>query len=164
MNLFKKGFILLFSLLFPIIVFLFLKFYGQNEYELSVYNSSCSEIIDEYIINDFNRKNNIRIVDIRMTDNDILVDNYINKLEINDQIEVITLSNKLRNLNWLNLVVDEVLIERLSGCIPNEYLEKSFILLLDKQNRVRGHFYSADRKEIERLDVEIDILLLEYEK
>lgn len=164
MNLFKKGFILLFSLLFPIIVFLFLKFYGQNEYELSVYNSSCSEIIDEYIINDFNRKNNIRIVDIRMTDNDILVDNYINKLEINDQIEVITLSNKLRNLNWLNLVVDEVLIERLSGCIQNEYLEKSFILLLDKQNRVRGHFYSADRKEIERLDVEIDILLLEYEK
>ena len=164
MNLFKKGFILLFSLLFPIIVFLFLKFYGQNEYELSVYNSSCSEIIDEYIINDFNRKNNIRIVDIRLTNNDILVDNYINKLGINDQIEVITLSNKLRNLNWLNLVVDEVLIERLSGCIQNEYLEKSFILLLDKQNRVRGHFYSADRKEIERLDVEIDILLLEYEK
>ena len=164
MNLFKKGFILLFSLLFPIIVFLFLKFYGQNEYELSVYNSSCSEIIDEYIINDFNRNNNIRIVDIRMTDNDILVDNYINKLEINDQIEVITLSNKLRNLNWLNLVVDKVLIERLSECIQNEYLDKSFILLLDKQNRVRGHFYSADRKEIERLDVEIDILLLEYEK
>ena len=164
MNLFKKGFILLFSLLFPIIVFLFLKFYGQNEYELSVYNSSCSEIIDEYIINDFNRKNNIRIVDIRLTNNDILVDNYINKLEINDQIEVITLSNKLRNLNWLNLVVDEVLIERLSECIQNEYFDKSFILLLDKQNRVRGHFYSADRKEIERLDVEIDILLLEYEK
>ena len=164
MNLFKKGFILLFSLLFPIIVFLFLKFYGQNEYELSVYNSSCSEIIDEYIINDFNRKNNIRIVDIRLTDNDILVDNYINKLEINDQIEVITLSNKLRNLNWLNIVVDKVLIERLSECIQNEYFDKSFILLLDKQNRVRGHFYSADRKEIERLDVEIDILLLEYEK
>ena len=56
MNLFKKGFILLFSLLFPIIVFLFLKFCGQNEYQLPVYNSSCSEIIDEFIINDFNRK------------------------------------------------------------------------------------------------------------
>ena len=164
MNLFKKGFILLFSLLFPVIVFLFLKFYGQNEYELSVYNSSCSEIIDEYIIKDFNRKNNIRIVDVRMTDNDILVDNYINKLEINDEIEVITLSNKLRTLNWLNIVVEGGLIERLSGCIENEYLDKSFVLLLDKQNRVRGHFYSADRKDIERLDVEIDILSLEYEK
>jgi len=164
MNLFKKGFILLFSLLFPIIVFLFLKFYGQNEYELSVYNSSCSEIIDEYIIKDFNRKNNIRIVDVRMTNNDILVDNYINKLEINDEIEVITLSNKLRTLNWLNIVVERGLIERLSGCIENEYLDKSFVLLLDKKNRVRGHFYSADRKDIERLDVEIDILLLQYEK
>ena len=164
MNLFKKGFILLFSLLFPIIVFLFLKFYGQNEYELSVYNSSCSEIIDEYIIKDFNRKNNIRIVDVRMAENDILVDNYINKLEINDEIEVITLSNKLRTLNWLNIVVERGLIERLSGCIEKEYLDKSFVLLLDKQNRVRGHFYSADRKDIERLDVEIDILSLEYEK
>ncbi len=164
MNLFKKGFILLFSLLFPVIVFLFLKFYGQNEYELSVYNSSCSEIIDEYIIKDFNRKNNIRIVDVRMTDNDVLVDNYINKLEINDEIEVITLSNKLRTLNWLNIVVERGLIERLSGCIEKEYLDKSFVLLLDKQNRVRGHFYSADRKDIERLDVEIDILSLEYEK
>ena len=164
MNLFKKGFILLFSLLFPIIVFLFLKFCGQNEYELPVYNSSCSEIIDEFIINDFNGKNNIRIVDVRMAENDILVDNYIAKLGVKDEIEVITLSNKLRNLNWLNIVVDRILIERLSECVQNEYFDKSFILLLDKQDRVRGHFYSADRKDIERLDVEIDILLLEYEK
>ena len=35
------------------------------------------------------------------------------------------------------------------------------ILLLDKNNNVRGYFDSADRGEIERLDVEIDILKLE---
>ena len=99
-----------------------------------------------------------------MAENDILVDNYIAKLGVKDEIEVITLSDKLRNLNWLNIVVGKVLIERLSECVQNEYFDKSFILLLDKQDRVRGHFYSADRKDIERLDVEIDILLLEYEK
>ena len=45
MTLFRKGFVLLFALLFPVIIFLFLKFFGQNEYELSVYNSSCSDSI-----------------------------------------------------------------------------------------------------------------------
>ena len=47
MYLFRKGFILLFALLFPVIVFLFLKCFGKNEYELLVYKSSCTNIIDE---------------------------------------------------------------------------------------------------------------------
>ena len=46
MNLFRKGFVLLFALLFPVIIFLFLKFFGENEYELSVYSSSCSNLIE----------------------------------------------------------------------------------------------------------------------
>ena len=46
-------------------------------------------------------------------------------------------------------------------CIENVVFEKSFILLLDKNNSIRGYFDSADRGEIERLDVEIDILKLE---
>ena len=49
----------------------------------------------------------------------------------------------------------------LTTCIENIVFEKSFILLLDKNNNVRGYFDSADRGEIERLDVEIDILKLE---
>ncbi len=49
MNLFRKGFILLFALLFPVIVFLFLKFFGQNEYKLSIYNSSCSDLIENLL-------------------------------------------------------------------------------------------------------------------
>ncbi len=55
------------------------------------------------------------------------------------------------------------LIENLTTCVDNIVFDKSFILLMDSKNNVRGHFYSADREEIERLDVEMDILILEDE-
>ena len=160
MNLFRKGFILLFALLFPVIVFLFLKFFGQNEYELSVYNSSCSDLI-ENLLKEPN--NNIKLLDVRLNDDNLLIDNYIDKLDITNEIKVITLSDQLRNLEWLSIRADKLLIENLTTCVDNIVFDKSFILLMDSKNNVRGHFYSADREEIERLDVEMDILILEDE-
>ena len=160
MNLFRKGFVLLFALLFPVIIFLFLKFFGDNEYELSVYNSSCSNSI-ENLFSELNiNSNNIKILDVRVSDDNLLIDNYINKLDISDEIKVITLSDQPRNLKWLNIKVDSLLIKNLTTCIENIVFDKSFILLLDNKNNIRGYFNSADRREIERLDVEIDILKL----
>ena len=161
MNLFRKGFVLLFALLFPVIIFLFLKFFGENEYELSVYNSSCSESIGKIFSDSNISLNNIKILDVRLNNDNLLIDNYVNKLDISDEIKVITLSYQPRNLKWLNIKVDSLLIKNLTTCIENVVFDKSFILLLDNKNNVRGYFNSADRREIERLDVEIDILKLE---
>ena len=158
MNLFRKGFILLFALLFPVIVFLFLKFFGQNEYELSIYNSSCSDLI-ENLLKEPN--NNIKLLDVRLNDDNLLIDNYINKLDISNEIKVITLSDQPRNLEWMSIRVDNLLIKNLTKCVENVVFDKSFILLIDTKNNVRGYFNSTDRGEIERLDVEIDILRLE---
>jgi hypothetical protein len=161
MDLFRKGFILLFALLFPVITFLFLKFFGQNEYELSVYNSSCSDLTESFFLDSSNSVNNIKLLDVRLNDDNLLIDNHIDKLNISNEIKVITLSNQLRYLKWLNLKVDTLLIENLTKCVENVVFDKSFILLMDTKNNIRGYFYSADREEIERLDVEIDILKLE---
>ena len=158
MNLFGKGFILLFALLFPVIVFLFLKFFGQNEYKLSIYNSSCSDLI-ENLLKEPN--NNIKLLDVRLRDDNLLIDNYINKLDISNEIKVITLSDQPRNLEWMSIRVDNLLIKNLTKCVENVVFDKSFILLIDTKNNVRGYFNSTDRGEIERLDVEIDILRLE---
>ena len=160
MNLFRKGFVLLFALLFPVIIFLFLKFFGENEYELSVYNSTCSFSIENLFSDSNINSNNIKILDVRVSDDNLLIDNYINKLDISDEIIVITLSDQPRNLKWLNIKVDRLLIKNLTTCIENVVFDKSFILLMDNKNNVRGYFNSADRREIERLDVEIDILKL----
>ena len=164
MYLYRKGFILLFALLFPVLVFLFLKFFGKNEYELSVYESSCTDIIDELRIKEFQNKYKIKIIDIRLGNDNLLIDNYINKLDIGDEIEVITLSDELRNLNWLSIRADKSLINNLAACVYGITFNNSFILLMDDENNVRGYFNSTDRGDIERLDVEIDILKLENEK
>ena len=44
-----------------------------------------------------------KIFDIRFKEKNVLVDNYIKKLNIDKEIEIITLSEQLRNLNWLNM-------------------------------------------------------------
>ncbi len=158
---FRKGFILLFALLFPVLVFLFLKFFGKNEYELLVYESSCNDITDELSLKGHQNSDKIKIIDIRLDNDNLLIDNYINKLGVDEEIEVITLSDELRNLKWLNIKVDKSLINNLASCVEGITFEKSFILLMDDENNVRGHFYSKDRGDIERLDIEIDILKLE---
>ena len=127
MNLFRKGFVLLFALLFPVIIFLFLKFFGENEYELSVYNSSCSYSIENLFSDSNINSNNIKILDVRVSDDNLLIDNYINKLDISDEIKVITLSDQSRNLKWLNIKVDSLLIKNLTTCIENIVFDKSFI-------------------------------------
>jgi len=163
MNLFRKGFILLFALLFPVIIFLFLKLFGENEYKLSIYESTCLNVIEDSITDTLLNSSNIKILDIRKNHDNKLIDNYIKKLDIDDKIGVITLSDQLRNLNWETLILDKETIDNLSICVEDKYFDQSFILLLDKYNTVRGYFYSTDRSEIERLAVEIDILSIENE-
>tara|TARA_B100002052_G_scaffold292655_1_gene314546 strand:+ start:316 stop:810 length:495 start_codon:yes stop_codon:yes gene_type:complete len=164
MNLFRKGFILLFLLLFPVVIFLFLKFFGDNEYKLSVYKSSCLTLIKKIDVDGYLDLKRFKIFDIRFKEKNVLVDNYIKKLNIDKEIEIITLSEQLRNLDWMNYVVDKSVIDELSSCMDIDVIENSFILLIDNENNLRGLYNSTDRKEIERLDVEIDILKLESEK
>ncbi len=83
---FRKGFILLFALLFPVLVFLFLKFFGKNEYELLVYESSCSDITDELRLKGYQNSDKIKIIDIRLDNDNLLIDNYINKLGVDEEI------------------------------------------------------------------------------
>ena len=164
MNLFRKGFILLFLLLFPVVIFLFLKFFGDNEYKLSIYESSCLTLIKKIDVDGYLDLKRFKIFDIRFKEKNVLVDNYIKKLNIDKEIEIITLSEQLRNLDWMNYVVDKSVIDKLSSCVDIDVIENSFILLIDDENNLRGFYNSTDRKEIERLDVEIDILKLESEK
>ena len=129
MNLFRKGFILLFLLLFPVVIFLFLKFFGENEYILSIYESSCLTLIKKIDVDGYLDLKRFKIFDIRFKEKNVLVDNYIKKLNIDKEIEIITLSEQLRNLDWMNYVVDKSVIVELSSCVDIDVIENSFILL-----------------------------------
>ena len=163
MRSFNKGLVLFFSLLLPILLFLFLKYFGNNKYEIQKYNFECEiklEDIDD--LNDALSLNEIKVIDIRIDDNSKLIDNYINKVFLNKKIKIITLSKQDRNLNWIDLLLSKSTLDKLLKCYSANSL-KSFVLLLDKNNTLRGNYNIELQSEIERLNVEIDILKLENE-
>tara|TARA_X000001036_G_scaffold143257_1_gene136103 strand:+ start:1140 stop:1631 length:492 start_codon:yes stop_codon:yes gene_type:complete len=163
MRSFNKGLVLFFSLLLPILLFLFLKYFGNNKYEIQKYNFECEiklEDIDD--LNDALSLNEIKVIDIRIDDNSKLIDNYINKVFLNKKIKIITLSEQDRNLNWFNLLISKSTLDKLLKCYSANSL-KSFVLLLDRKNTLRGIYNIELQSEIERLNVEIDILKLENE-
>ena len=163
MRSFNKGLVLFFSLLLPILLFLFLKYFGNNKYEIQKYNFECEiklEDIDD--LNDALSLNEIKVLDIRIDDNSKLIDNYINKVFLNKKIKIITLSDQDRNLNWFDLLISKSTLDKLLKCYSANSL-KSFVLLLDKKNILRGIYNIELQSEIERLNVEIDILKLENE-
>ena len=163
MRSFNKGLVLFFSLLLPILLFLFLKYFGNNKYEIQKYNFECEiklEDIDD--LNDALSLNEIKVLDIRIDDNSKLIDNYINKVFLNNKIKIITLSDQDRNLNWFDLLISKSTLDKLLKCYSANSL-KSFVLLLDRKNTLRGIYNIELQSEIERLNVEIDILKLENE-
>ena len=163
MRSFNKGLVLFFSLLLPILLFLFLKYFGNNKYEIQKFNFECEiklEDIDD--LNDALSLNEIKVIDIRIDDNSKLIDNYINKVFLNKKIKIITLSDQDRNLNWFDLLISKSTLDKLLKCYSANSL-KSFVLLLDRKNTLRGIYNIELQSEIERLNVEIDILKLENE-
>ncbi len=160
---FKKGIILLFSLLLPILVFLFLNYFGKNEYKLDVLITSCNKYIEALPLNENLGDREIKVLDIRISNDQQVVDFNLSKLMSYKKIKLITLSNDLRMVNWEYYQVDESLLNEIRSCIEFLYYDEPLLLLLDTSNNIRGIYRSIDQKEIERLNVEIDVLKLENE-
>ena len=76
---YTKGFILLFTLLFPILIYLFLRFFGNNKYELpliDVNKNDCIEIFQNDSISNNYYSGYIKIIDYRLSNNSIVINNF----------------------------------------------------------------------------------------
>ena len=164
---FTKVFILSFTLLLPVSIYLFLRFFGENKYDLPFFeknNKLCVQFFeDKPIVNNYYLEN-IKILDYRISNNDIIVNNLLNRLNQKKNINIITLSNKKQNVEWLSYKFENDIILDFIKCEYMKIRSNSFLVLYDKNNRIRGYYDSSDSKEYERLDVEIDILKSNYEK
>ena len=96
----KKVFILSFSILLPVIIYFFLRFFGNNTYEVSEVRYDCYKTLSSFNFRDVERNDNVFLVDVRYKLKNPLVDNLLNKLYSNKNIEIITLSSTARNLEW----------------------------------------------------------------
>lgn len=172
--------ILFVALLLPVCIFVFLKFFGQNKFDIPVYyqtqeeqnHLSCENITFPYVVdlsrfNEFESVRNNSIIRGKTT-----IVAYLS----HDDEESIYFRARLneRLKNEYQLVVfneygsDELMGEEVVSLIPNNgfklfwrcaLLNDDFNkwVLLDKEGRIRG-YYEANEKEIDRLIVEIKIL------
>lgn len=155
-----KKVILIIALLFPIGVFVFLRFFGKNEFAIPVYFESGIEAIptacnrnyqSPYRVSDSLLKNFGWSGKPVLIVADTAVQSELTRLdeELGAEIQTIYLSGEA---NYLDQVLRCDLL-----------LQKPWTtVLLDDQRRIRGYYAPNTREEMDRLIVELKILLKKY--
>lgn len=157
-----KKIILILTLLVPTGIFIFLKFFGKNEFSIPVYYESgvddppagCNRKYDSpYRVSDSLLNSigwNGRPV-LLIADSSGVIQKALMHLEegIGNEIQSLFLKGQADYLNEL---------------LSCELLLKSpwRVVLIDDQRRIRGYYDPEDRDEMDRLIVELKILLKQY--
>lgn len=156
----KKLVILLLALALPGLIFLFLKLFGNNQFDIPVfYKNGVEDSITcknfqkgQYILEDtmltsvsWNKGAALLISDVSLNERKELTRTLADVSS--NELQIINLdSNKVKQL-------DEV-----KRC--NLFLKDPWnAVLMDKQKRIRGYYSLKSREELDRLDVEVEILL-----
>jgi hypothetical protein len=158
-----KALFLFLALILPVCIFLFLKFFGRNEFEVRPLfldsapeaSSGCPQVAIPYVVDDSIRtqlpfgKDSLLIViigkDTTASANQIRrVQDEVQNLPVG----LLTLSESKRHLFW-------------KACVF--FLKDPLdLVLVDTKGQIRGQYTSADRDEIDRLLTEITIILKRY--
>jgi hypothetical protein len=157
-----KKIILILALLVPIGIFVFLKFFGKNEFTIPVYYEGgvdnppavCNRTYDSPYLVSATTLNTIgwngRNV-LLVADSSGVVQKALLSLEKK-------ISNEIQSLFLKGLEVDQ---NELLTC--DLLLESPWkVVLIDDQRRIRGYYDPSDRDEMDRLVVELKILLKQY--
>jgi hypothetical protein len=157
----SKKFIYLFlALLLPGLIFVFLKKYGKNEFNIPVYyetgveeaSSACGVYPAPYRIVD-------SVMQIIRTDAKPIL------------VVVDTTTEVKRNLTRLKSELNDSFAVVFSQPTPQWYgwLDCTFLLrkpwtavLIDERSQIRGYYTPVSREEVDRLAVELRILLKQY--
>ena len=155
----KKILYLFLALLLPALIFVFLKYFGKNEFDIPVYyqdgvkesDNDCHVTVNgQYLVADsvlgkWNWKQS-----------SILVSFAADKE--NKELRQRLSEEKLENLLVIQLTESD---RKIKECV---LLAKDpwDAVLIDSQKRIRGYYKLGHRDEMDRLDVELKILLKKY--
>jgi hypothetical protein len=175
-----KTLMMLFILGSPIAVVFFLKFFGSNKFDLPVYHQSGFEweikgcdnmppphIVSYPILLDNNLSNKKAMIigsfqNDRTTTNNLLrikhvIDSTQTQMMVLHDLDIVLPENQ-PDLNFVGLEPD--LLTKFINCqlllrTPDEFV------LIDDNKKIRGYYNLSNQEEVERLIVEIKILLYE---
>jgi hypothetical protein len=159
-----KALFLFLALILPVCIFLFLKFFGKNEFDVKPLflespppaDVNCPTVTVPYVVHD-------SVWSQVMVENDSLVviafngeadrnsANQVNRImeEVSGlPLSFLTLSGSERHLFWKSCVFF------LKG--PQD------MVVVDRRGRIRGQYISTDREDADRLLTEVTIILKRY--
>lgn len=156
----KKIAYLFLALLLPPLIFVFLKYFGKNEFDIPVYyNEGISEMSREcqspgdgqyYVPDSALRKWNWK------EGNSVLISLASEKTE--KELNQLVANAKFERLQLASIQPDE---QWLKNCVL--FMKEPWnAVLIDNQKRIRGYYKIGYRDEMDRLEVELKILLKKY--
>ena len=158
---YKKVIFLFLALMFPVCIFLFLKFFGRNEFAVPpLYNDVYPENVSQcgiaitlpYSIPD-SVQSSLSLSKEKMS----LI--HFGKMSENEEKIVERIKQEHGDKFVVRLLPDT--LTRIKNCV---FFIKAPIdlVLVDSQGAIRGQYESANREEIDRLRMELSILFEEY--
>lgn len=167
----RKSIYLIIALVLPVAIFVFLKLTGKNQFDIPIYYESGIDSLSSVCGHDYSRPYT-------------LPDSILNKVGWKEKGCSIFLLGKSNELE-LKRLTDVFSLEDFSCYFINNETkksgiqlslsdfrnwkncffvakEKSNLVLMDKQKRIRGYYSIGSREEMDRLIVEMKILLKQY--
>jgi hypothetical protein len=167
----KKIFFLVLALLAPVVIYLFLQSFGDNQYELPVLYqdestviAGCEDINLPYSLPEdvySGIEYNAILIDLRMGDVDqkfiknelARVNQYFGKASFHYRLmrgdnEAVDPEDQNRREDLLDY----------AKCVLRYEGNNSFITLVDRQGRIRSYFDSSKKQDFDRLITELEIL------
>lgn len=158
----KKIFYLFLALLLPGLIFVFLKYFGRNEFDIPVFYSDG--IGDSLSVCKIKSKGQYHISDSafsRLKCNNcgslLIVDGHWN------EAKALSDKAKLANIEivFLKDILSDEEVDLFRKCVL--FMKPPWdVVLVDEQRRIRGYYKLGHRDEMDRLEVELKILLKKY--
>ena len=160
---FKKSILLFLALLFPACVFVFLKFFGKNEFVVQpLYTESYPDGMKEcglsvtlpYHIHE-------QVKSSLLFSHDSLILVHFGELSTNSEKQWARVSNEYGKAIKLQQMQISDSVKHLKKCVF--FLKDRYdLVMVDRTGLIRGQYISDDREEVDRLLMELAILFKEY--
>jgi hypothetical protein len=161
-----KALFLFLALILPVCIFLFLKFFGRNEYDVKPLfsdsppptDTNCTTVTTvPYVVHDSIRSqlvvenDSLVVIAFNSEAADINSTNQMKRIaeEVSGlPVSLLTFSGSERHLSWKSCVF---------------FLKGSQdLVVVDRHGRIRGQYTSTDREDADRLLTEVTIILKRY--
>jgi hypothetical protein len=160
----KKILLLFLALMLPACVFLFLKFFGKNQFDVPLLyqegkidagnceiNYPTPYVLPDSFMNAFNNKEKASVLLLDFSDSKTNFDRV--QQEFNeDQVAIKHISSLNNDLSKRNFIRDCIVLLK----------APSNLVLIDSLKRIRGYYNSNNREDIDRLLLELNIILKNY--